>query len=144
MGNIKAISSLITVVLLLGFVVVLSVLLFEFGGGFINDLISQQKAEINFECGKLDVEIVSACFEGDVTLKNNGGEIVSASSLIVCKGEDDSYSKPISVLDDLEGFSQMDVFLDCNLLEVEFYPYIEFEGSIERCDNFVSSEVVEC
>ena len=144
MGNIKAISSLVTVVILLGFVVVLSVLLFEFGGGFINDLISQQKAEINFECGKLDVEIVSACSNGNVSLKNNGGETVSASSLIVCKGEDDSYSQPISVLDDLEGFSQMEVPLGCGLLEVEFYPYIEFEGSVEMCENFVSKEVEVC
>ena len=144
----KGVSSLVTVVILMGFVVLLSVLLFEFGGEFMKDLIDDSDVGINLACSKLDVEIVSACFNDgiiNVTLRNNGGEEVSSSSLVVCKGGDEVYNAPLGPLEDLEGFSQAEVSFKClDAFEVEFHPYISYEGSFERCENFVSSEVVDC
>jgi len=72
----RGMSSLIAVVLLIGFTVILSVLILSFNTEFFNNVIGSTQEKINYECNNVNFRIKDGCYNSDnITLlvENTGG-----------------------------------------------------------------------
>ena len=143
-------SELIATVLIIGFVIVLSIVLFAWQTGFFEEIKGNlDRRRLSEEmCLAVDIEIVSACDDGsqvNFTLKNNGPISISKGFHVILfdassRSEVPSFPYPI-----LEAYYTERFFVsrDNPITNIEIIPKIEVEEQVVSCLNNRESRFVE-
>ena len=138
----KGISPMIGIVLSLGFVIVLTAVIFTFTRGTVEDEISGiSESELESYCLlHVNLEVSDACYSNnkvEMTVKNNGDSKVDSSTSVRFSGTGNCVVNfPPDV--NLNAFESKNIELDigegCGVPSSgEIIPYIEIEGGVYSC-----------
>ena len=129
----RGVSPLIAVILLIGFLIILILLIFSWGGVFVEDLLEQTSCEIELsqQCGDISIEINELSYDGNILsliFNNNGDDDVSADSKIICEAEDNYFSFDLG--ETLFAFSSVTKDVNCvDYVSVDLVPFVFVDDS---------------
>ncbi len=147
----KAITPLLTTVLLIGMLFTIAIIVFTFQRDFITRIQYSQNNLEKICLSNVRAEILSSCYNQEnqisVTVQNQGNFIITQNSIFRIKGQDTCIliAPPFSEILPYQTNS-FNFDSNCNNMEtIEFIPSIELNGENEFCDiSSASSELELC